>query len=77
MAEVLENITGVQINRIGGVGTGVQIRGTNNNRVEINGVSSVGAGGDRTGISFDDLPAALISSLEVTKLQTAIIVRRH
>lgn len=71
LAEVLENITGVQIQRTAGVGTGVQIRGTSDNRVEINGVSSVGAGGNRTGVSFDDLPAALISSLEVTKSPTA------
>ncbi|RDV29148.1 TonB-dependent receptor [Alteromonas aestuariivivens] len=71
LAEVLENITGVQIDRTAGVGTGVQIRGTNANRVEINGVATVGSGDGRTGISFDDLPAALISSLEVIKVPTA------
>jgi len=71
LAEVMENITGVQITRENGVGTGVQIRGTGQNRVEINGVSSVGAGSSRTGISFEDLPAALISSLEVTKSPSA------
>ena len=71
LAEVLENITGVQISRTNGVGTGVQIRGTDANRVEINGVSTVTSGSGRTGISFDDLPAALISSLEVTKASTA------
>lgn len=71
LAEVMENITGVQITRNNGVGTGVQIRGTSQNRVEINGVSSVGAGSSRTGISFEDLPAALISSLEVTKSPSA------
>ncbi|MEH6661161.1 MAG: TonB-dependent receptor plug domain-containing protein, partial [Parasphingorhabdus sp.] len=38
LAEVLENVTGVQITRTAGVGTGVQIRGTNANRTEINGV---------------------------------------
>ena len=32
LAEVLENITGVQITRTAGVGTGVQIRGTSANR---------------------------------------------
>ena len=42
LAEVLENITGIQITRTAGVGTGVQIRGTDANRTEINGVSSVG-----------------------------------
>ena len=71
LAEVLENITGVQIDRTAGVGTGVQIRGTNANRVEINGVSTVGSGNGRSGISFDDLPAALISSLEVIKVPSA------
>lgn len=71
LAEVLENITGVQIDRTNGVGTGVQIRGTSANRVEINGVSTVSSGTGRTGISFEDLPAALIASLEVTKASTA------
>jgi len=71
LAEVLENVTGVQIDRTAGVGTGVQIRGTSANRVEINGVSTVGSGSGRSGISFDDLPAALISSLEVIKVPTA------
>ena len=38
LAEVLENVTGIQITRQAGVGTGVQIRGTDANRTEINGV---------------------------------------
>lgn len=71
LAEVLENITGIQIDRTNGVGTGVQIRGTGANRVEINGVSTVTSGSGRTGISFEDLPAALIASVEVTKVPTA------
>ncbi len=71
LAEVLENITGVQITRDAGVGTGVQIRGTSANRVEINGVSTVGSGNGRSGISFEDLPAALIASVEVIKVPEA------
>ena len=71
LAEVLENITGVQITRTAGVGTGVQIRGTNSNRVEINGVSTVGAGSSRNGISFEDVNASIISSLEVIKTPEA------
>lgn len=71
LAEVLENITGIQITRDAGVGNSVQIRGTDENRIEINGVSTVGSGGGRGGISFEDLPAALISSLEVTKVPDA------
>lgn len=67
LAEVLENVTGVQITRQAGVGTGVQIRGTNANRTEINGVSTVGSGSGRTGISFEDVSASMISAVEVIK----------
>ncbi|MGJ8681062.1 TonB-dependent receptor [Paraglaciecola sp.] len=71
LAEVLENITGIQITRTAGIGTGVQIRGTSANRVEINGVSTVGAGSGRSGISFEDVNASIISSVEVTKAPDA------
>ncbi|WP_198144117.1 TonB-dependent receptor [Gilvimarinus agarilyticus] len=71
LAEVMENITGVQITRSAGVGTGVQIRGTNANRTEINGVSTVGSGAGRSGISFDDVSAAIISEVQVIKAPDA------
>ena len=71
LAEVLENVTGIQITRQAGVGNAVQIRGTDANRVEINGVSTVGSGAGRSGISFEDLPASLISSVEVVKVPEA------
>ena len=71
LAEVLENITGVQITRRAGVGTGVQIRGTNANRVEINGVSTVGSGSGRSGINFEDVNPVIISSVEVIKASEA------
>lgn len=71
LAEVLENVTGIQITRSAGVGTAVQIRGTDANRTEINGVSTVSSGASRSGISFEDLPAALIASVEVTKVPEA------
>jgi TonB-dependent receptor len=71
LAEVLENVTGIQITRTAGVGTAFQIRGTDENRVEINGVSTVGSASGRDGISFEDLPAALISAVEVTKAPEA------
>jgi TonB-dependent receptor len=67
LAEVLENITGVQITRTAGVGTGVQIRGTNANRIEFNGVSTVNSGSGRSGIDFEDVNPAIISAVEVTK----------
>ncbi|MFZ1742658.1 MAG: TonB-dependent receptor [Pontixanthobacter sp.] len=71
LAEVLENITGVQITRQAGVGNAVQIRGTDANRTEINGASTVGSGAGRSGISFDDIPASMISSVEVIKVPEA------
>ncbi|MBT1450777.1 TonB-dependent receptor [Glaciecola sp. XM2] len=71
LAEVLENITGVQITRTAGVGTGVQIRGSNANNVLINGVETVGAGTGRGGISFEDVSASIIAGLEVTKAAQA------
>ena len=74
LAEVLENVTGIQITREAGVGRGVQIRGTDANRVEINGVSTVGSGSGRSGISFDDLAASMISSVEVIKVSEAATV---
>lgn len=67
LAEVLENIPGIQITREAGVGTGVQIRGTNANRTEINGVSTVGSGSGRSGINFEDVSAGIIAGVEVTK----------
>jgi len=71
LAEVLENVTGIQITRTAGVGTGVQIRGTNDNRVEINGVDTVGAGTGRGGTSFEDLASGIIAGVEVIKAPEA------
>ncbi|MFK7829604.1 MAG: TonB-dependent receptor [Congregibacter sp.] len=71
LAEVLENVSGVQITRTAGVGTGVQIRGTNANRTEINGVSTVGSGSGRSGINFEDVSAAIIAGVEVIKSSEA------
>ncbi len=74
LAEVLENIPGVQITRDAGIGAGVSVRGSDQNRVEINGRGTLSAGDDRGGISFADLPAALVRSLTVVKVPTADMV---
>ncbi|MBU2924436.1 TonB-dependent receptor [Colwellia sp. 1_MG-2023] len=71
LAEVLENVTGIQITRTAGIGTGVQIRGSNANRVEINGASTVGSGAGRNGMNFEDLSAAIIAGVEITKAPEA------
>ncbi len=57
LAEVLENLPGVQIDRNRGVGSGVSIRGSSQNLVLINGRATTPAADARGGISFDDLPA--------------------
>jgi iron complex outermembrane receptor protein len=71
LAEVLENVSGVQIDRSQGVGSNVSIRGSNQNLVLINGRATTPSGDARGGISFDDLPAELIASVSVTKVATA------
>ena len=68
VAEALQRVTGVSINRDYGVGTEVSIRGLPNNRVEINGRSTLGA--SRNGISLDDMPSTFLSAVEVIKSPT-------
>lgn len=74
VAEVLENIPGVQITRDAGIGDGVSIRGSDQNRVEMNGRGTTPSGDSRGGISFSDLPAALVKSLHVVKVPSADMV---
>ena len=74
VAEVLENIPGVQIDRSAGIGSDVSVRGSNQNRIEINGRSTTPSGVNRGGISFSDLPASLVRSLNVIKVPTADMV---
>ena len=74
VAEVLENIPGVQITRSAGIGQTVSIRGSDQNRVEINGRGTTSSGDDRGGMSFSDLPASLVRSLNVVKVPTADMV---
>ena len=74
VAEVLENIPGVQITRDKGIGAEVSVRGSDQNRIEINGRGTSPSGDSRGGISFADLPAALVRSLHVVKVPTADMV---
>ena len=74
VAEVLENIPGVQITRDKGIGANVSVRGSDQNRIEINGRGTSPSGDSRGGISFADLPAALVKSLHVVKVPTADMV---
>ena len=72
IAEALQRITGVTINRDFGVGSEVSIRGLKENRVEVNGRSTMGDG--RNGINFEDFPAGFLSAVEVVKSPTPEMV---
>jgi iron complex outermembrane receptor protein len=75
VGEALQRVTGVQITRAGGEGSGVSIRGADPalNRVEINGQTalSTGAGVATRAVEFRDIPAEFVSRLEVVKSATA------
>lgn len=72
IAEALQRITGVSINSDFGVGTGVSIRGLSENRVELNGRSTVGD--SRDGVSLEDFPSSFLKSVEVVKSPTADMI---
>jgi iron complex outermembrane receptor protein len=75
VGEALQRVTGVQITRAGGEGSGVSIRGADPalNRVEVNGQTqlSTGAGVASRQVEFRDIPAEFVSRLEVVKSATA------
>lgn len=70
IAESLQRITGVQINRSLGEGSGVSVRGLTQNRFEIDGATLVGNDTGR-GVSFESIPSELYSSIRVYKSPTA------
>ncbi|WP_416308264.1 TonB-dependent receptor [Neptunicella sp. SCSIO 80796] len=72
IAEALQRVTGVSISRDFGVGNSVSIRGLKQNRVELNGRSTVGDG--REGVSFDDFPSSFLKTVEVIKSPTPEMV---
>ncbi len=72
IAEALQRITGVSINREDGEGTEVTIRGIapNLNLTLINGTTMASAG-DGRGIDFSSMPSSMISAIEVYKTPEA------
>ena len=69
IAEALQRITGVSLNRDFGVGEGISIRGLSENRVELNGRTTIGD--SRDGVSLDDFPSSFLKAIEVVKSPTA------
>ncbi|QBY03685.1 TonB-dependent receptor [Thalassotalea sp. HSM 43] len=72
IAEALQRITGVSITTDFGVGDGVSIRGLPQNRVELNGRSTIGD--SRDGISLQDFPSSFLKTVEVVKTPTADMI---
>ncbi len=72
IAEALQRITGVSINTDFGVGDSVSIRGLPQNRVELNGRSTIGD--SRGGISLQDFPSSFLKTVEVVKSPTADMI---
>lgn len=72
IAEALQRITGVSISSDFGIGESVSIRGLSENRIELNGRSTVGD--DRDGISLDDFPSSFLKTVEVVKSPTADMI---
>lgn len=72
IAEALQRITGVSINTDFGVGDSVSIRGLPQNRVELNGRSTIGD--SRDGVSLQDFPSSFLKAVEVVKSPTADMI---
>jgi len=75
IAESLQRVTGIQIDRSGGEGSVVRIRGLSQNLNTINGEKLVsGLGQTSQNGSFEDLPSELFKQVVVYKSQSANLV---
>lgn len=70
IAESLQRITGVQIQRDLGEGSGVSVRGLTQNRFEVDGATLTGNDTGR-GVNFESIPSELYSGIRVYKSPTA------
>ena len=70
VAEALQRVTGVQINRDQGEGSEIAVRGFSQNRVEIDGQTQVGSN-SQGDIAFNTIPSEAFSSIEVIKTPAA------
>jgi TonB-dependent receptor len=71
--EALQRITGVQVTRDLGEGSAIAIRGLPQVETTLNGRETFTAGGGRT-FNLEDLPAELISRIDVYKAPTADLI---
>ncbi|UTF58889.1 TonB-dependent receptor [Gilvimarinus sp. DA14] len=73
VAESLQRISGVQITRNMGEGSGIAIRGLTQVRTELNGRSSFTANEGRS-LSFEDVPSELMAGVDVYKNPSAKMI---
>jgi len=73
VAEALQRITGVQIQRSFGEGSSIAIRGLSQVRTEINGRDVFTANGGRT-LSLEDVPSELLAGIDVYKNPSADLI---
>ena len=73
VAEALQRISGIQIDRNYGEGSNIAIRGLTQVRTELNGRDSFTANGGRS-LSFEDVPSELLAGIDVYKNPSAEIV---
>ncbi|WP_404336967.1 TonB-dependent receptor [Sphingomonas sp. MMS12-HWE2-04] len=73
VAEALQRITGIQIQRTYGEGSSIAIRGLSQVRTEINGRDVFTANGGRT-LSLEDVPSELLAGVDVYKNPSADLI---
>lgn len=73
VAEALQRISGIQIDRNYGEGSTIAIRGLTQVRTEINGRDAFTANGGRA-LSFEDVPSELLAGIDVYKNPSADII---
>ncbi|MCU4676543.1 TonB-dependent receptor [Catenovulum sp. 2E275] len=68
VAEALQRVSGIQLERDMGEGSSVSVRGVESGlvRVEVNGVTAMGMGGSRS-VDFRDMASELVKSIDVYK----------
>jgi iron complex outermembrane recepter protein len=73
VAEALQRVSGVQITRNRGEGSGIAIRGLTEVRTEINGRDAFGGSGGRA-LGFEDVPSELLAGVDVYKNPSAELI---
>lgn len=73
VAETLQRVSGIQITRNRGEGSGIAIRGLTQVRTEINGRDAFAGSGGRA-LNFEDVPSELLAGVDVYKNPSAELI---